>query len=494
MSEELNLLAFDLGASNGRAIIGKFKNNNIELQEVHRFSNDPVKVHNNLYWDVLSLLEEIKTGIYKAANKTNNNIDSLGIDTWGVDYAILNHKDKLLTNPYCYRDSRTDGLLDEVINKLSASKLYNQTGIQFMKINTLIQLYSDLKYRSEILDQAESLLFTPDLFNFFLTGEKYNEYTIASTSQLFNPTQKNWADELLRNLELPVDITEEIIYPGEKIGDLLPYIKKECEISGELPVMAIGSHDTASAVAATPLENRENSIYISSGTWSLLGMELNSPLINNSSREANFTNECGVGRKIRFLKNMSGLWLIQECKRIWNKKGKDLTYEQISQSANQAKEFKFLLDPNDSRFLSPQDMPKTVREYCKETNQSIPQNYAQLARGIYESLALSYRSVIENLEDLTNKKIKNINMVGGGIKAEILCQFTANATGKKVVTGPVEATAYGNILGQLMGHGKVNNLKEGRNIVRNSVSLTEYSPQNQNEWENAYRKYKKLFL
>lgn len=476
MSKNLNLLAFDLGASNGRAILGKYDGKKLHLDEIHKFSNGPEKVSGSLYWDVLRFFKEIKKGLQAAADKTGNGISSLGIDTWGVDYALLDKSCSLISNPYHYRDSRTEGLLDEILDIIPPEEIYEATGIQFMQLNTLVQLYADLKYRPWLLKEAESLLFIPDLLNFFMTGKKYNEYTIASTSQFYNPLEDRWVDEILSRLNLPAGLTQDIIHPGSIIGNVTDEVMEDCGLTGKIKVVAVGSHDTASAIAATPLEDREKSIYISSGTWSLLGMELDRPVINKESLGENFTNECGVGRKITFLKNLSGLWLIQECKRIWNKDNPDLSYQQISREAGKAVSNRFVLDPDDPSFLNPDDMPAAIRDYCKKTEQYIPCTYGEMARGIYESLALNYHRVIKKLEKLFNTKIDTINMVGGGIRAELLCQFTADVTGKKVVAGPVEATATGNILAQLMAKGEIRDLEEGRALVKRSVHLKEYYP------------------
>ncbi|MDI3548833.1 MAG: rhamnulokinase [Halanaerobiales bacterium] len=475
--KSLNVLAFDMGASNGRAILGKYDGNQIELEVLHKFPNGPERLNGELYWDILRLFHEIKTGLHKAENQTDSNLVSLAIDTWGVDYGLLDKNDNLLSNPYHYRDSRTDGMVEEVFGKVPKEKVYQQTGIQTIQLNTLFQLYADLKYRPWILNNASTLLFTPDLLNFFLTGEKFNEYTISSTSQFFNPKKNEWVSVILEELGIPTRILQQIVYPGERIGKLLDDIKEECGIKEELTVIAVGSHDTASAVAATPFEKRENSVFLSSGTWSLLGMELDSPLINEKTLEENFTNELGVARKVRFLKNISGLWLIQECKRCWARDGLELSYAEISEAATKARPFIFRLNPDDPRFLNPTDMPATIKEYCKETGQEVPEDYGEMARGIYESLAFSYKDVIEKLENLTDRKIETINMVGGGIQAEILCQFTANITGKRVLTGPVEATAMGNIITQLMALGEIADLEEGRELVRRSIELKEFLPE-----------------
>ena len=475
MGEVLNLLACDLGASNGRTILGKFDGEKIKLDVLHKYSNGGIGIKNCLYWDILALFSEIKSGLKKAVKVTDDKITSMGIDTWGVDYGFIDNKGSLMSLPYHYRDSRTDGIPDKVFEKISREEIYQETGIQFMQINTIFQLYADLIERPWILENAESMLFIPDLLNYFLTGKKFNEYTIASTSQLFNPAASKWSSTISKELGFPEDIMEEIIYPGKKIGYLFGEVKDECGINNEFPLMSVGSHDTASAVAAAPLLD-ENSIYLSSGTWSLLGMELDKPVINNNSLEENFTNELGVGKKVRFLKNITGLWLIQECKHIWDREGKNLTYTDISKAASESEGFKFRIDPDDPVFLNPESMTEAIRGYCRETNQPVPETVGEMARGIYESLAFSYKSVIVNLEKLVDKNIETINMVGGGIQAEILCQYTADITGCRVQAGPVEATAIGNMLAQLMGLGEIKNLAEGRDIVRNSIKLKEYLP------------------
>lgn len=472
----LNLIAVDLGASNGRVVLGKYDGNKIDLEEIHKFPNGPERINGQQYWNILGLFHEIKTGLF-AADKKEGELQSLGIDTWGVDYGLLDKKDNLLTNPYHYRDSRTDDLPEELFDKVGREFIYNQTGIQFMQLNSIFQLYADLKYRPWVLKNAESLLFTPDLLNFFFTGEKYNEYTIASTSQLFNPLENRWGEELLESLDLPIDIFQEIIQPGNVLGKILPEVRDDIGLGSNLDVVATGSHDTASAVAATPFTDPQNSIFLSSGTWSLLGMELDSPIINKDTLRENFTNELGVGKKVRFLKNISGLWLIQECKRSWDKAGEEHSYQEIGEKAAEARGNIFKLDPNDDRFLNPEDMPAEIMNYLEETGQEKPGNWPEMARGIYESLALYYNDVIDTLEGLTGRNIETINMVGGGINAELLCQFTADFTNRKVVAGPAEATATGNIIAQLMAAGEVVNLEEGRELVKNSVELKEYIPE-----------------
>lgn len=475
MKPTVNLLAFDLGASSGRAILGRYDGKTIALEEVHKFSNGPDQIHGNLYWDMLRLFSEIKKGLQKAMQLTDNQIASVAVDTWGVDYGVLDQGENLLGQTFHYRDKRTDGLLDEIFNKVSPAAIYQKTGIQFMQLNTIVQLYADRKYRPWVLDNAKSLLFVPDLLNYFLTGQKCNEHTISSTSQLFDPTEACWAKELFTALDIPLDIMSPLIFPGDTVGQMTAGLKEELGVKADLPVIAVGSHDTASAVAATPLHSTRDA-YLSSGTWSLLGMELEAPIINEHSLKENFTNECGVGNTVRFLKNISGLWLIQECKRSWDRAGLNISYDQITQAAAAAQPFKCSVDPNDARFLSPSDMPTAIREYCQSTNQPQPEDYGEMARCIYESLAKSYETTLGKLEGLVGHTVDTIHMVGGGIQAELLCQFTADSTRKRVVTGPIEATAMGNMLVQLMAKGEIANLSEGRELVSRSVPLKEYLP------------------
>ena len=488
----MNLLAFDLGSSNGRVMLGKYDGSELALEEVHRFANETVNLRGELYWNAPGLFAEIKKGLARAAEEVEGDITGLGISTWGVDYALLDREGRLISNPYSYRDERTKSIPDKVFEIMPHKEIYDRTGIQFMRLNTIYQLYAEKMQRSWALKAAESLLFLPDLFNYFLTGVRRAEETITSTSQLYDPRSRTWVSEIFERLELPAEIGEEIIFPGEKLGTLSSQIADDLNLSRDISVTAVGGHDTASAVAGTPLEDPENSAFISSGSWSLLGMELAEPIISEASRKANFANEVGLASTIRFLTNISGLWLIQECRRNWQKQGRNLSYDEISKKAAGAERFKFLLAPNEPRFLDRQDMPATIRDYCRETGQPIPEDYGEMARGIYESLALSYRHQLEKLAELVGRKVKNINIVGGGIKAEILSQLTADATGHRVVTGPAEATAAGNILAQLLARGELSDLSEGRTLIENSFNLKEYHPRAEDGWDEAYERFQEL--
>ena len=457
MNQTENFLAIDLGASHGRAVLGKYNGKKLNLEVLHDFENGGVNINGNLYWDVLKQFNEIKNGLKKAAE--NCNLNSIGIDTWGVDYALLDQSGSLISNPYHYRDHRTDNIMTEVFKRISKEKIYQKTGNQFLQLNTLFQLYADKLMRPWMIENAADLLFIPDLMNYFFTGEKYNEHTIASTSQLFNPQINCWEKDIFRTLDLNIDIMQKIIYPGTKIGNILKSITSELNIKYDIPVIAVGSHDTASAVAAAPI-SPENSAYISSGTWSLLGVELDNVIINEQSLENNFTNEIGLQRKIRFLKNLTGLWLIQKCKKIWNKNNKNLTYSKINKAAEKAEAYLFRINPDHHDFLNPNNMVKAVKNYCKSTEQYVPKSIGEIARGIYESLAFKYAEEIDKLEKITDKKIDYVNIVGGGSSAELICQYTANLSQKVVISGPIEAAAAGNILAQLMRAGEIKNLKE----------------------------------
>ena len=474
MAQNKNFLAVDLGASHGRAILGKYNGQKLKLELLHDFKNSGVNLNGSLYWDALNLFSEIKNGLNKAAAE-NYNLKSMGIDTWGVDYALLDQQGELISNPYHYRDQRTDGIMTEVFKKIAKEEIYQKTGNQFLQLNSLFQLYADKLKRPWLLENAADLLFMPDLMNYFLTGEKFNEHTIASTSQLFNPLTNSWESEIFKNLDLNINIMQKIIYPGTEIGELSRKIKAELNIKDKLPVVAVGSHDTASAVAAAPI-SAENSAYISSGTWSLLGLELDAAIINEQSLQNNFTNEIGLEKKIRFLKNLTGLWLIQESKKIWNKDNKNLTYSDISKAAAEADSYLFRLDPDHHDFLNPNNMVEAVKNYCKKTDQYVPDTVGEIAGGIYESLAFKYAEEIKKLEKITKQKIDYVNIVGGGSRAELICQYTADLSKKTVTAGPVEAAAAGNILAQLMAAGEIKNLKEGRELIKNSFELRKFYP------------------
>jgi rhamnulokinase len=491
MQNNVKMLAFDFGASSGRAMLANFDGEKLSLEEMHRFSNDPVNVRGSLYWDVLRLFYEIKQGILKCANGGHKDIASIGIDTWGVDFGLLDGQGNLLGNPYHYRDTRTEGMMEEAFKLVPKEEIYGETGIQIIWFNTIYQLLSMKINNSPMLEKAKTLLLMPDLFNYFLTGVKSTEFTNATTTQLFNPTKGTWAKELMRCLGIPAEIFTDIVHAGTIIGSLSPDISKELGV-GDIPVVSVASHDTGSAVAAVPVIDEEDYIYISCGTWSLMGVEANKPIINEKSFGLNFTNEGGVNNTIRFLKNIMGLWLVQECKRQWDREGEKLSFAELEQMAWNAKPFVSFVDPDHHSFATPGNMPQRIRDFCKNTNQPVPESKGEIIRCVAQSLALKYRYTVECLEEILGKKLNVIHMIGGGIKDKMLCQLTANATGREVVAGPVEATSIGNIIVQAMALKEIGNLREARQIVKNSFPTTVYQPENISEWDEAYSKFVKL--
>ncbi|HUT20214.1 MAG TPA: rhamnulokinase family protein [Anaerolineae bacterium] len=487
---EAKFLALDLGAESGRAVVGHFDGASLQLEEIHRFPNGPVLVNGHLYWDALRLLTELKAGIRLAAQKYGADLVSLGLDTWGVDYGLLDEQDNLLGNPYHYRDSRTDGMLDQVFEVVPREEVFEQTGIQFMQLNTLYQLYAMRRQGSPLLDMARTLLTMPDLFSFWLTGRKVSEFSIATTTQFYDPRARTWAVDLLRRLGLPTSILAEIVPPGTVLGDLLPEVADELVID-PIPVIAPACHDTGSAVAAVPAQERDYA-YISSGTWSLMGVEVNEPVITPQSLEYNFTNEGGVCDTFRLLKNIMGLWLVQECRREWAREGVRYDYAMLTEMAAAAPAFGPIVDVDDHRFLSPGDMPNKIRQFCLETGQEVPESKGEVLRCALESLALRYRWVLERLEEMMGRTINVVHIIGGGMQNELLCQFGADAMRRPVIAGPIEATAMGNILMQALALGHIGSLEEGRAVVRRSFQVRTYEPVDAGPWEEAYDRYLRL--
>ena len=491
MAKTYKFLAFDFGASSGRAILATFDGEKIKLEEKHRFSNDPVNINGNMHWDVLRLFFEIKQGILKCANSGDRDIDCIGIDTWGVDYGLLDKDDKLLGNPYHYRDTRTEGMYDEAFKRVSKEDIYKETGIAYNWFNTIFQLLSAKLSDDSTLKEAKTLLMMPDLFNFFLTGVKKTEYTNASTTQLYNSKTYEWAYDLMDKMGIPKDIFTEVIEPGQVVGTVKPELAKELGI-GEVPVIAVASHDTGSAVVSVPVPDKDDFIYISSGTWSLMGVELKEPNTSDMALNHNFTNEGGYGKTIRFLKNIMGLWLVQESRRQWIREGEELSFGELAKMSQASTPLESFIDPDYVEFSTPGDMPNRIREYCKKTGQKVPETKGEIVCTIAQSLAMRYRATVEGMEEVTGNKYNVINIVGGGIQDKVLCQFTANATNRIVSTGPVEATSIGNVVVQGIAMGAIKDLNEGREIVKNSFDITEYTPQNTEAWDKAYEKWKEI--
>ena len=482
-------LAFDLGASSGRGVLGILEKEKISLKEVNRFYNGMTTIHGEYHWDFLRLFDEIKRGITECAG-LQQKPESIGLDTWGVDYALFDSQGSMLGIPYAYRDHRTDTAMEELFGIIPKERVYELTGIQFMQFNTIFQLYAGKRDRLPVMDLATDLLFVPDIINYFLTGEMKSEFTFATTSQLFNPVSGTWEKKLFDAIGVSADIMQDIVDPGTVIGPLTADIARETQMS-QISVIAPATHDTGAAIASIPAED-ENFAYISSGTWSLMGIESGKPLISDKTLAYNFTNEGGVEKTYRVLKNIMGLWLIQECKRSWNNKKQEYTFPEIVKMAEKAEPFRSLVDPDNSVFLNPLDMPTALADFCKSTGQPVPQTHAEFSRCVFDSLALKYRSVVESLKTISDKKIEKIHIIGGGSQNELLCQFTANATGLPVVAGPAEGTAIGNIMVQAMGLGHVKSLAEIRQIIRNSLEFKSYRPQNFDAWDKAYERFRRL--
>ncbi|WP_135550371.1 rhamnulokinase [Paenibacillus cymbidii] len=485
-----SVLAFDLGASSGRAIVGRLADGKLTMTEVHRFANEPVAVGHHLHWDILRLLHEIKQGLLKAKLAGYHDIDGIGIDSWAVDFGLLSATGELLGNPYHYRDRHTEGLIEEVCGVLGKERIYRSTGIQFLPFNTIYQLRAIQKAGNPILGQAKHLLMIAELLRYFLTGAVKSEYTIATHSQLLDATARTWDAGLLEGLGLPASIMPDIVEPGTIVGDLLPSICEELGVPS-VPVIAVAEHDTASAVVAVPAAEGDFA-YLSSGTWSLLGTELPAPVLTDEAMRLNFTNEGGVERTYRLLKNIMGLWLVQECRNEWEKEGKRRTFAELVKEGEQAEPFVSLIDPDHADFMNPPHMPRQIEAFCRATGQPVPETEGAMIRCVLESLALKYRMVLDYTERLSGRRFPVLHIVGGGSNNELLNQFTANAIGRKVIAGPTEGSAIGNIAVQLMALGALNGLAEARAVIRDSFPLQAYEPRETEAWTAAYERFRRL--
>lgn len=495
MTRPARFLAFDLGAESGRAFVGSLVGDRLRVIEVHRFANGPVRVQGSLQWDAHRLWSEIKHGLAQATSTYGRELCSIGLDTWGVDFGLLAPDDTLLGNPGHYRDSRTDGMMEEAFKLVPRSELYQRTGIQFLQLNSLYQLLALVRAGSPALAAASTFLLMADLFNFWLTGRKACEFTIATTSQCFDPRAGDWARDMLAKLEIPTRVFGEVVRPGTILGPVQPSVIGEIDAS-PIPVVATAAHDTASAVAAVPATGGDH-IFLSSGTWSLMGVEVSEPIINEQSLGYNFTNEGGVGGTFRLLKNILGLWLVQECRREWVARGEAVSYQELTRLAARSSNASRpgtvgLISLRDRRFLSPDHMPATIRAYCRETGQNIPQTRGEIIRCVLESLALEYRRVAEELDELLGRRSPVVHMIGGGARNELLNQWTADVTNRPVIAGPIEATAVGNILVQAQAVGEIGTLAEGRDVVRRSFDLAIMEPRPSVAWEEAYHMYLSL--
>jgi rhamnulokinase len=499
MAATTDYLALDLGAESGRGLLGRFDGKTLVLDEIHRFPNGPVKLLDTLYWDLPLLFAEVKTALRKVAS-AGVTLDGIGVDTWGVDFGLIGRGNTLLGNPVHYRDARTEGMLDAAFAKVPRERIYAITGLQFLPFNTLFQLLALKRANSPLLDVAETLLMMPDLLGWLLTGEQASERTDASTTQLLDPHTATWSDELCDGLGLPRSILPALIDPGSELGLLRASVAEEVGMTASVRVIAPGTHDTASAVAAVPAASRTSSspstlpdwCYLSSGTWSLLGVEVLEPVINAETMRYNFTNEGGVAGTTRLLKNIMGLWLVQESRRTWARTGREMTYEELTARAQVAPPFTALVDPDDTSFLAPGDMPTRLAAFCKRTGQSPPQDEGGFVRCCLESLALKYRWVIERLEAILSTSIRTIHIVGGGAKNTLLCQFTADACSRHVHAGPIEATAIGNILMQAIGRRQLGSIADLRTVVAHSFPVTVYKPRDTAAWDRASQRFTTL--
>jgi sugar (pentulose or hexulose) kinase len=490
--KKIKMLAIDLGASSGRGIIGTFDGEKITLEENHRFPNEPVMVAGQYTWDIVRILHEIKTSIRKCANSEDRDIASIGIDTWGVDFGLLDKRGHLLANPVHYRDLRTVGIPAYSEDFVSADEVYDITGIQVLELNSLYQLLAVQKNSPELFDIASDMLFVPDLLNYFLTGYKQTEYTIASTSQLLDAKKRDWSYELIEKFGLPEKLFSNVVKPGTVCGSFLPSLSEE--FGGLNPkVISVAAHDTGSAVLAVPAKS-EKFIWISSGTWSIMGTETKDPVISEKSKEYNFTNEGGYGDTIRFSKNITGLWVEQESKRQWEREGEKISFAELAEMAAEAEPLRCFIDTDDARFATPGNIPKRIADYCRETGQFVPQTKGEIVRCILESLAMRYRYTVECIDEMCGERIPAINIVGGGTKEEQLSQFAATACGRPVYAGPVEATAIGNIAAQAIALGAIKDMWEAREIIANSFEIKEYQPETEKmaAWDEAYGRFLKL--
>ena len=495
MANDKVYLGVDLGASSGRVLAGLFDGSRLRLEDVHRFENGGVHVGDTMYWNILALWQNIVDCLRSAVSQYNDRVASVGVDTWGVDFGLLGSDDRLLATPVCYRDARTVGIFDKAFAVVPREEIFAETGLQFMEFNTLYQLFALKLQNSPTLSSASSFLMIPDLINWMLTGEKANERTNATTTQFYNPNTGDWARSLLDRFEIPTSMLGRIVDPGAKLGTLQRGVADATGL-GDVSVVVPGTHDTASAVMAVPAAGAASGqpdwCYISSGTWSLMGVEVPRPIINGKCSQLNFTNEGGVGGTTRVLKNIAGLWLVQECRRIWKEQGQDYSWSELVRLAQQAPPLESFIEPDHPDFVAPKDMPAAIRDFCQRTGQPVPASEGAVIRTAMESLTLRYRMVLSWLEELTEGTIKTIHIVGGGTQNRELCQMTADSCGRRVLAGPVEATAIGNVMMQAVAAGDVRDIEQARDVVKNSFDVIEYHPQRTHAWDEAYGRFENL--
>lgn len=486
-----HFLAFDLGASSGRAILGTLNDGKLDLTEIHRFENRMQLIHGSYFWNIFSLFEELKTGLYKCIHEFHIQPESIAVDTWGVDFAHLNKEGKIISLPFAYRDSRTDNAIGELFQIIPREEVYLKTGIQFMQFNSLFQLFSMVHSKASILNITTDILFMPDALSYLFSGIKKAEFSIASTSQMLKPGTCEWQTELIKQAGIDDSILQDIVLPGTIIGEILPEVAEQTR-SKQIPVVAVGGHDTASAVASVPAESG-NWVFISSGTWSIMGIESPVPIISEETLAMNFTNEGGVEGTTRFSKNIMGMWLLQECRRIWSREI-EYSWPEMVELSSQAEPFAYLIDPDHPSFLNPANMPDAICNYCESTNQGRLATHGEIIRCVYDSLALKYRFTLDQIMDLTKSVVDRIHIIGGGSNNHFLCQLTADATGLSVIAGPTEATAIGNIMMQAKALGYVKSLSEIRKIISESFGVLHFEPSKVLDWEKPYSRFTNLII
>lgn len=487
--EYTHFFAVDLGATSGRTILGSFGEGKMELRELTRFPNHIIETGGHFFWDIYALYNEIINGL-KVVAKEGITIQSIGIDTWGVDFVFIGKDGGLLRNPYCYRDPHTVGAMEEYFTHIPKEKVYDITGIQFMNFNSLFQLSTLKRNGCSALEAANKILFIPDALSYMLTGKMVTEYTIASTSQILNPRTKKFEKELLDVVGVKEEQWGRFVFPGEQIGTLTEEIQKMTGL-GAVPVIAVAGHDTASAVAAVPAQN-EKFAYLSSGTWSLMGIEVKDAIINQKSYNMNFTNEGGIEGTTRFLKNICGMWLLERCRKEWDAT-QNYSYPELIEAALAVPAFRSLINPDAPCFANPSSMIEAIRHYCLETNQPVPETYGEITRCIFDSLALRYKQVFGYLQDMAPFNIEKLHIIGGGSKNNQLNQFTCNAVGVPVVAGPSEGTAIGNIMLQAKANGLVKDIAEMRQLISTSIETALFTPEQPEAWEEAYQKYLSVY-
>ena len=485
-------LAIDMGASSGRHLLGRFDGRKLSLEEVYRFENGPVEVLGSLFWDLLGLWTHVRNGLRVAGSRLGSGIRSVGVDTWGVDFGLLGRDGVLLGNPSHYRDARSNGMLERAFAIVPREEIFRHSGLQFMQFNTLYQLLAMKLANSQLLEMAERMLMMPDLFHWLMTGQISNEFTDATTSQFYNPLRGNWAFELLEKFQLPSGILGPIMPPGTSLGPLRASLAAESGLSAAHVVLP-GTHDTASAVMAVPAASRPGQrpdwCYVSLGTWALMGVETPQPVVNDQVLALNFTNEGGVGNTYRLLKNICGLWLVQECRRVWNQAGRNWGWEDLNRMSAAARPLVSFINPDAHDFLAPEDMPEAIRRFCAKTGQTVPADEGAVLRCALESIAMKFRHVLGMCEELVGGRLETIHVVGGGTQNRQLCQAGADACGRRVLAGPIEATAIGNLMMQAVAAGDVATIAQAREVIRNSFSVEQYLPRDTAAWDEAYGRF-----